>query len=197
MFSNIKFEDLGYFVIRKYGKYAIGKARLRTYINGKSDIDYFGIHISETGFNPYCFITRQPIDTFIADNSQIDESIFAKINIGVTELYAIIQIFLEQYQSYQPIKYAHSCYINFYSANIYYLGEPKKKCGTLNSYRVLLIQKRDDGITMKIKEHEPFGCPNDYSGGHIVECNAELFNGCKSTIMAKAEEYTKLIENAI
>ncbi len=197
MFSSIKFEDLGYFVIKKYGKYAIGKARLRTYINGKSDIDYFGIHISETRFNPYCFITRQHIDTFIADNSQIAEAIFAKINNGVRELYATIQIFLEQFQSHQPINDEHSCYINFYSANIYYLGEPKEKCGTLNSYRVLLIQKRDDGITMKIKEHEPFGRPSDYSGGHLVECNAELFNVCKSSIMAKAAEYTKLIENSI
>lgn len=194
MDSSIFIEDKGYCVYRHYNNYVLGKYSLRTMRNGRTDIYFHGFLIGENGFNPYSYILQTSIDEFESDKIKIGSVFYEIIYARLDSFFHTLQIILNS-QIQNPYKEDCKSYIYVNSSNSFTLGIKKDEVHF--SYDTVFIQKREDGITIKIKKGDLFGSPEYLTDGRLSSIYPSLYEGIRASITSQAQVLIKKIEDHI
>ena len=191
MISSIEINEIGYCAYRHYKNYVIGRYFLRTMRNGKHDISFKGFLVGENGFNPYCYIQSVSMEIFEKGKLKIKKEFYEVLYGRLETLYTILRAltnslidntYSEGNKSYIFKDHSNSITIGINRSDLY------------ESYETIFVQKRADGITIKIKKNDLFGSPIYHTDGQLSSISSNLYEGIKNVIKIQASDIFNQIE---
>lgn len=191
MISSIKINEVGYCAYRHYKNYVIGRYFLRTMRNGKQDVSFHGFLVGENGFNPYCYIQSVSMEVFENGKLKIKKDFYDVLYGRLETLYIILST-LTNSLLYNKYSQENKSYIFKDHSNSITIGI--NRSGLYESYETIFVQKREDGITIKIKNNDLFGSPKYHTEGQLSSISSNLYEGIINVIKIQASDIFNKIE---